>query len=117
MSFIYPRTITITRPGAQPAAVGDQGEAPSADPSLETPLASGLPASIQARNAGGKNSVGLPADGANQTWRVMIPKSAAGLGTIQNRDIVTDDLGNRYQVVADYWNSLGYNLITQRLEV
>lgn len=118
MSFIYPRVVSITRPGAQPAGqVGDQGEAPSADPSLETVIASGLPCSIQARQAGGKPQVGLPADGANNTWRILFPLSATpAQGLIQNHDICTDDLGNRYDVLADYWNSLGCNLIVQRLE-
>lgn len=115
-SFLYPRTVNITRAGAQPSTGGDGGEAPSSDPSLETPIATGLPANIQARNAGGKNPVGLPAGGANQTWRVFMPRAVSVLGQIQNRDIVTDDLGNRYQVVADYWNSLGFNLICERLE-
>lgn len=117
MSFIYPRTVKITRPGAQPTAVGFQAQSPSGDPAAETVVAASLPCSIQARQAGGKPQVGLPDDGANNSWRILFPKSATPhQGLIQNRDIATDDLGNRYQVQADYWNSLGCNLIVQRLE-
>lgn len=115
MSFIYPRVISITRPEAQ-TGVGFQTAYAADTKAQETQIASGLPASIQARSSTGKNPVALPADGKAQTWRIMIPKSVSVLGQIKNRDIVTDDLGNRFQITADYWNSLGYNLICERLE-
>lgn len=115
MSFLYPRTITITRPGAQ-TGVGFQGAYAADQKANETVIATGIPASIQARSAGGRNPVGLPGDGKDQTWRVLVPKSALAMGVVKNRDIITDDLGNRLQVLADYANSLGANFICQRLE-
>lgn len=116
MSFIYPRTITITRPGAQTQKVGFQEQSPSSQKKLEKELACDIPASIQAQKASGKPPVGLPGDGAAQTWRVFTPRSELDDGLVQDRDIITDDLGRRFQVVADYSNSLGAAFIVQRLE-
>lgn len=116
MSFIYPRTIAITRP----AIDTDVGYSPTysgTEPSTETPVAQDLPASIQMKKERGKPDPGLPADAAAKTfWTVMIPLGAAALGLIQTNDIITDDLGNRYQVNGPYWNSLGYALLTELLE-
>lgn len=117
MSFIYPRTVTISRPGAQPNRVGFQGQSPSSDPKKETLIADCIPASIQASRTGGKSTVELPGDSAPQTWRLYCPKSALDPDEVQNRDIVVDDLGRRFQVVADYVNSLGAGIHMQRLEV
>lgn len=114
--FIYPRTISITRPGAQSStAVGPQGQAPSSQRSLETSVASGIQASIQAKS-GGNSPVGLPADGKQAFWRVLTPKKALTAGQVQDRDIIVDDLGRRFQVLADYTNSMGANFLVQRIE-
>ena len=108
MSFLYPRVVAITRPIAGNQGVGAVeygGELPI----NETSIATGLPASIQLQSQGAKPGADLPADMAHRTfWRILIPLSAIGTGTIKVRDIVTDDLGQRYAVVGDYWNSLGY---------
>lgn len=84
----------------------------------ETPLFNGVPCSIQKKNMSSAITVKLPADVANRTlWTIFIPLSA-GIpnGAIKDRDIIVDDLGIRYQTTADYWNSLGYALICERLE-
>ena len=114
MSFLYPRTIAVSRPGTQPGfgAQGYGGELPS----TETPVASGLPASIQFYKERGRNEAQLPGDVGKTYDRILIPASAAALGLIRSRDIITDDLGLRYAVVKPYWNSLGYNLMVERLE-
>lgn len=114
MSFLYPRTVAITRP-VTTSGVGavPYGGVNAAD---ETSVATGLAASIQLQKALGGDEAGLPADTSKARWRVLIPKSAAALGLIAARDIVTDDLGQRYQVVAPYFNSLGHNLLCERLE-
>lgn len=116
MSFIYPRTIAITRPIAQ-TGVGAQsysGELASA----ESSIASGISASIQMRRKGvsGRNQ-NLPADAPATDWAIFIPLSQGSLGEIAERDIVTDDLGRRYQVDGAYWDSLGYQLLTTLLQV
>jgi hypothetical protein len=38
-------------------------------------------------------------------------------GTLKVGDVMIDDLGNRYQVLAPYWDSLGYRLTCALLEV
>jgi len=115
MSFLYPRVISITRPNPQTGvgAISYGG----VEATNETAVAAGLPASIQLKKSGNRPDTGLPADAQNKTdWTVFIPAACAANGTINARDIVTDDLGVRYQVTAPYWNSLGYALLCERLE-
>lgn len=107
-SFIYPRTIRISRPipltgvGTKPYQY--------VSPQQENILFTGISASIQAQSSTGLEA-DLPANAKGApVWRVFIPFWSLTLGQINNRDIVTDDLGNRYQVATNYWNSLGYNL-------
>lgn len=116
MSFIYPRTISVTRPPAQPSQVGDQGEAPGGDRSAETCVAKGLSCSIQLRGRQGRNPLGLPGDSDQAEWEILIPRRAAALGTINEDDVVTDDVGDRYQVTSNYWNSCGYALRAMKLK-
>lgn len=115
MSFVYPRTVSILRQAAQ---TGFGALPPSgAGLALEQAIATGLPASIQHKSTGARPEAGLPADAANRTlWRVFIPLGGLTLGAVQRGDIVVDDLGQRYQVTAPYWNSLGHNLLAERLE-
>ncbi|MGA7781090.1 MAG: hypothetical protein WCA85_25750 [Paraburkholderia sp.] len=116
MSFIYPRTISVTRPNTDLAA----GYAPNysgVEPTDETPIATGLQASIQLKKGLGRPDPNVPADAAQKSlWTVLIPAGSAQLGLIQTNDIITDDLGVRYQVTGPYWNSLGYALLVERLE-
>ncbi|CAJ0698810.1 hypothetical protein [Ralstonia holmesii] len=114
MSFIYPRTIKITRQAPVTAVGAVQYSAVQA--SQEVNVATGISASIQLDKTGRKPDANLPADIAGRTfWRVLIPLGQAALGLIQLEDVITDDLGVRYQVVGPYWNSLGYNLLVDRL--
>lgn len=103
MSFLHPRTITIKRPGAQTGvgAVGYGGQLPS----TETPLFTGLEASIQAARTPGSSGVGLPGDSRGSGWQIFFKGPA--VGAVRNRDIIIDDQGNRYQVSTAYWNPLG----------
>jgi len=115
MSFIYPRTIAITRPTSD-VTPGYTSDYSGVEPADETAVASDLPASIQLKKTSGKPDANLPADAGKTLWTVLIPLGAAQLGLIQTNDIVTDDLGQRYQVTGPYWNSLGYALLVERLE-
>ncbi|MCG5072277.1 hypothetical protein [Paraburkholderia tagetis] len=116
MSFVYPRTVAVTRP-ASDVAVGYQPNYSGLNPAAETAVASGLPASIQLKKERGKPDPGLPSDAAAKSfWTVFIPRGSAALGLIQANDVVTDDLGVRYQVTAPYCNSLGHALLVERLE-
>lgn len=113
-SFIYPRTIAVTRPVA-PTGVGYQGYSATQSGS-ETAIVSGIPANIQAKTTLSRPA-GLPgAPPSPIVWRIYIPLDAVANGVILDRDIITDDLGCRYQVEASYWNSLGWNIAAIRLE-
>lgn len=116
MSFIYPRTIAITRP-VENLAVGIQPYS-GVQQATETPVVSGIPASVQAASGSARPRGGdLPASPpAPIQWNVFIPRGKVANGIIQDRDVVTDDLGDRYQVSAAYWNSMGWKLLTIRLE-
>lgn len=117
MSFMYPRVVAITRPNSD-LAPGYTPNYSGVLPSEETAVASGLPASIQLKKERGKPNANLPADQYAKTlWTVFIPAGHAALGLIQDNDIVTDDLGVRYSVLGPYWNSLGYALVAERLDV
>lgn len=112
MSFMYPRTISITRPntlsgiGAQPY----QG----LEPSQETSVASGIPANIQQVKESRQSIAGLPGDVTRGTlWHIYFRRE---LALVNDRDIITDDLGIRYQVTGAYWNSLGYKCLCERLQ-
>lgn len=116
MSFIYPRRIAVHRPDTNPGAgAQDYSGVSAAD---ESNVFRDLPASIQFKPGGKRPAGGLPADTATKAnHRIFIPKACAVLGTIQERDVVIDDLGKRYQVIAAYWNSLGYNLYAELLQM
>lgn len=60
--------------------------------------------------------MGLPGDGAISTWKVLTPRGAICDCDVRDRDIIEDDLGRRFQVVANYTNSLGADFIVKRLE-
>lgn len=111
MSFLYPRTIAITRPRTSSGTgVQSYGGVVAA---AEDPVASGIAASIQLARLGGAGLVPLPADAARSRWRIFF-KGPSSL--VRDRDIITDNLGVRYQVSAAYWNSLGYACECERLE-
>lgn len=110
MSWMYPRTVTVTRP-AQTTGVGLQ--AYQAAPQSPTTIGS-YPASIQLKKEVGIPPAKLPGDAARTTyWTIFVQTT---LGTIRDRDILIDDQSARYQVTAAYWNSLGYACLCERLE-
>lgn len=112
MSFIYPRIVSVSRPNAE-TGVGFTGYS-GLSKQDETPVVSDLRASIQLKKQGGAPEAKLPGDVAKkQFWVIFI--RAAALGTIKKHDIITDDLGIRYQVNGCYWNSLGYNILAEEL--
>lgn len=65
----------------------------------------------------GGRSVELPTDAGKTDWAIFIPLSQAVRGLITEDDIVTDDLGKRYQVAAAWWDSLGYQLVCTLLQI
>lgn len=114
MGFLYPRTIDVKRPGAQ-TGEGQLGYG-GATQAAETTIATGLPANLELRREGQRNTTGLPGTGTRPNYDVRIPRKACAKGTIKKLDIIVDDEGDRYQVLSPYWNSLGYALRVEILE-
>jgi len=109
LALYVPRTVTISRPTA-PSGVGAVGYA---EPTLTT-VATNVPCAIEVKKEVGSQPAKLPGDITRRTyWTVGL---FAPLGTVHDRDVLTDDLGQRYQVTADDWTPLGYQLLAERLE-
>jgi hypothetical protein len=102
MSFLYPRIVAVTRPN-QDTSVGAQPYSGVLQTN-EAIVATGIMAHIQSDRQGTKPQTGLPADAAGESiWKIIF-KAARGL--VQTNDIITDDLGNRYQVISADWGPL-----------
>lgn len=114
MSFVYPRTIAIHRPGAQ-TGEGKLGYG-GATQAAETLVVAGIAASIQLRREGQRSPVGLPGDAARPSWDVFTRRGALEDGLVKDRDIVVDDLGRRFLVLGDYIDSMGGKYRVERLE-
>lgn len=118
MSFIYPRRVSFSRSNVNVTGVGGlpySGETKaneSAVPNIRT-----FPASIQQKRERSAPFEALPGDAPQRTgWQIFFKSNERDLVT--ERDIVTDDNGKRYQVVAAYWHALkGYRLTVELLEV
>lgn len=98
-SFLYPRTLTITRVSPLTAG-GNQGRR-DASQSGEVAVLSGVPANIYDLKRAPKPPTDLPADAVWQEMcKILIPGSAAAPGAIQRNDIATDDQGQRYRIMT-----------------
>lgn len=112
MSFLYPRVISITRPNP-PGGYGAQPYSGLA-PDDETQIAAGLAAHIQVDKGSLAPQAKLPADAAYQSFWKIIFKAPRGL--TWRGDVITDDLGNRYQVVSADWGPMVTTCRAQILE-
>jgi hypothetical protein len=98
--------------------VGYSGAENNATAEGVTTLYVGLVASIQLGAAGKTTkNVNLPGDATSKpVWNIFIPASVTTLYDIRDRDIIVDDEQYRYEVGANYWTGLGYQLSTVRQE-
>jgi hypothetical protein len=115
MSFLYPHTVVVYRPGAQTGAgkLAYGGQTQTTEQQITpNPIA----CNIELRREGQKNTTGLPGDANRPTYDVRIPRAALANGMVLDRDILMDGLGQRYVVQSNYWNSLGYTMRAERLE-
>ena len=102
MSFLYPNLISLSRPN--PADVVGAQDYSGVTQAGETVLASGIPAHIQTDRQGTLPVARIAADAAGQSiWKVIF-KGASGMA--QTGDVITDELGSRYQVIAADWGPL-----------
>lgn len=113
MSFLYPRKVSIYRPSNQTVA-GENPYSGLANDQL-TILFSSLQCAVQMRKATGTPLLGLPGgQSAKPIYVVLI--LGLKIGDIKDRDVVVDDEGYRYQVTANYWTPLSYQITCERLE-
>jgi len=116
MSFLYPRRIRVLRPvtGQALGATEYGGE----DRERERCIAGDIEAAIQLKKETLKPAADLPGDAARRTfWTILIPRCALPAETIRIRDIIEDDAGARYQVIAPYLNGMGYSLLAELLDL
>jgi hypothetical protein len=102
MSFLYPRTIAIHRPGEDTTLGAQPYSGLRAD--NETLIASGIPAHIQIDRQNPMSPTKLPADAISLPVYKIIFKAARGL--VKRGDVITDDLENRYQVISPDWGPM-----------
>lgn len=117
--FLYPRTITIKRQ-AVVASIGATGTYGGVQAATETTVVTDLPASIQYFSTSIPNESGMPGNSYGRgRYRIFIPIEFGGIKSlgIQKSDTVIDDLSERYQVHAPYWDSLGWALSADLVEV
>lgn len=120
MSFLYPRTIAITRPNPDTGSnsgAGIQGYSAVTEGN-ETTILTAIPAAIQSVRERGTPEGKTPSDAPTRSqWNIYIPLSAMPTpGVILDRDIATDDLNRRFVIIASDPMSLGYRLRCELLE-
>ena len=106
-----PNLVRVTRPqgvvgtGAQPYSGVSQAK--------ETPIIRLAKAHIQPERQGQAPLSGLPAESAGQpTWKIILK---AARGSIEKRDVLTDELGNRYQTISAAWTPLNTTVLAVQL--
>jgi hypothetical protein len=123
---VYDRAVTIrrlkTEAGPGPGTIGEggySGPEQGTGAAGEVVILGNSEASIQQKQAGRTSGGLLPTDIAfRPLWAIYIPAWApVAKGYIRDRDIVTDDEGYRYGVMAARWDVFGYRLSCVRLEV
>lgn len=116
MSFLYPRTVSISRPTV-PKALGAVGYVGNTI-DQEQPIAKNVQAAIQLKGGSGAPDARLPGDAVQRSlWKILVPAGAIANGAIHVRDVITDDAEVRYAVIAPYLTPLGYQLLAERLEI
>lgn len=111
MSFLYPDVIAIWREQAASEDIGAQGY----DDALpELPRQSGIPANIQISGRSRALAANLPSDTYSGTlWDIFFKKANF---QVQERDIIIDQYGKRYQIAALEKHPLGYTCTCERLQ-
>lgn len=112
MSFLYPRTVQISRPNTD-ATLGAQPYSGLRSDN-ETVIASNVPAHIQIDRQNPASPTKLPSDPISLPAYKIIVKVARGL--VKRGDVITDDIGNRYQVISPDWGPLVTTCRAQLLE-
>lgn len=116
MSFLYPRTVTISRPDHQDTPAAGIMPYGGVDQDAMDVIVSGIACNVQSRGTGRRDAEHLPGDATNYLWNINIPLGLVADGVIQDRDLAKDDLGRRFVVEAAYCHSMGWKLSVASLE-
>ena len=104
MSLLYPRMVTIQRKieSDKPGAQGGYG---GVTPDQFATIPATLRAHIAAERQGTSPEAKLPGDAAGQSiWSISFPRMK--LGVVRSRDVIVDELGQRYEVISADWSPL-----------
>ena len=127
-------TITLTRPNSQRNTTGGQARGLPSQPGStgtyrglsstravmgpgEAVQRENVPAALVGTTGRATGTGELPSDAPGPSrWRVYLPPSAFPNGSVETRDILTDQFGRRFQVSVAYFSALGYRAETVELE-
>jgi hypothetical protein len=101
------RTVTVFRPQQQ-AGVGAVGYGGNTAQN-QTAIATGFPASVLINAKADNSSVKLPGDTRQAWWNLLLPPIPGNI-IIQDADVVTDEIGNRYVVSAAELTDMGWRI-------
>lgn len=106
-NFMFPRTLTLRRPNNNVTPAAGQVGFGGAEPIQETVILTGLIAAIDFDRFGRQDPGNLPTDSKLPFYFINIaPNAQLAENTIQQNDILQDDLNRRYQVVGVTWTSI-----------
>lgn len=101
------RVVTVYRPQQQTAVGAAPYGGNTAD--NQTAIATGFPASILINAKADKGVVSLPGDARSAWWNMLLPIIPGGV-TIEDADVVIDDLENRYVISAAELTDMGWRI-------
>jgi hypothetical protein len=113
MSAIYDRVIAISRQ-AQQTGAGALGYG-GTTPAQQLPVATGIAASIQLVKSKSNAPANLPTDVPTTEWKIFFRSTNRTL--LLERDVITDDLGRRFEVIGAYPNPFGFSALCRLLEL
>jgi hypothetical protein len=126
---LYPFTIAVHRQktnavnaqGVQQVGLagysGREQSTNTNDPEGETVLFTGLLANISPKTVGKVKTGSIPADFTEKPqWLIAMQPGVLCIGAIKDEDIIVDNFGYRYGVLQNVFTTLGYQLVTVRLE-
>jgi hypothetical protein len=99
--------VTVFRPQQQ-AGVGAVGYGGNTAQN-QTAIATGFPASVLINAKADNSSVKLPGDTRQAWWNLLLPPIPGNI-IIQDADVVTDEIGNRYVVSAAELTDMGWRI-------
>lgn len=113
MRILRPRTIGIFR--ARQTAVVGRLPYGAMRKEEEDPVMVGLKAQISATRESRPITAGLPSGTLFRSLYKIIFRGPVGV--VRSKDVLRDDLGNRYQVMSAQYGRLGCDVLAELMEV